>query len=241
MLKRKIVFILVVLLMAFNIPTMSFASESDVEESIEKQDTENVVKIEVSESELEPQTNENDKDEDNVQITEKTEVIDQTEVIEVDEEKNDSIEESIDEQSTEEESKDLKDNLDNDLVEEPIIETPIIEKPEAVEIENEVEEPIIEESLVLIENIQEGLATEVEEPKSILKIHHLFKSGEIVCDDYETIENLSEGDIVNFSKYSYEDEYEFANCINGDETLTIEAGENLITIKYTLKEGFKIV
>lgn len=218
MLKRKIVFILVVLLMAFNIPTMSFASESDVEESIEKQDTENVVKIEVSESELEPQTNENDKDEDNVQITEKTEVIDQTEVIEVDEEKNDSIEESIDEQSTEEESKDLKDNLDNDLVEEPIIETPIIEEPEAVEIENEV-----------------------EESKSILKIHHLFKSGEIVCDDYETIENLSEGDIVNFSKYSYEDEYEFANCINGDETLTIEDGENLITIKYTLKEGFKIV
>lgn len=241
MLKRKIVFILVVLLMAFNIPTMSFASESDVEESIEKQDTENVVKIEVSKSELEPQTNENDKDEDNIQITEKTEVIDQTEVIEVEEEKNDSIEESIDEQSTEEESKDLKDNLDNDLVEEATIETPIIEEPEAVEIENEVEEPIIEESLVLIENIQEGLATEVEEPKSILKIHHLFKSGEIVCDDYETIENLSEGDIVNFSKYSYEDEYEFANCINGDETLTIEDGENLITIKYTLKEGFKIV
>lgn len=117
--------------------------------------------------------------------------------------------------------------------EEPVVEAPVTEQPA-------VDKPVNEAPAVETPAIEQPVA-ELPKEESTLVIHHLFQQGDVVCDDYETVDKLTAGDKVNFEKYSYEDKYEFVTCLNGKDSIELQAGTNNITIKYTLKSGFKVV
>ncbi|MDD2230856.1 MAG: hypothetical protein PHY48_15825 [Candidatus Cloacimonetes bacterium] len=112
---------------------------------------------------------------------------------------------------------------------EPVIapETPVIE-PEVIP------EVVTEGAIVTTE------AAIVVPQESTLLILHLFESGDIVCEDYETVNGLTEGKTIRIGEYNYEDQHEFTECLNEDETVDLVAGENQITLRYTLKEGYTI-
>lgn len=158
-------------------------------------------------------------------------------------------------QDSAEQNKDTVKNESGNLpdAEEPVLEEPNVEAPKA-------EAPAIEETAVepvpeVIPPVEEPMVTEpaivVEEPvatdaaivipeESTLVILHQFETGDIVCQDYETITGLEVGQTIRIGDYNYEDEYEFVECLNEDETAKLVAGENQITLKYALKEGFMI-
>lgn len=120
---------------------------------------------------------------------------------------------------------------------EVITDEPATEEAIAVDI---LEEPV---PLEEVPAIVEELPAIVEELpiESTLVIHHLFQYGDIVCDDYETITDITAGDSICIGEYNYEDDYIFVDCLNEDEMFTLAEGENEVILNYTLKDGFRMV
>lgn len=166
--------------------------------------------------------------------------------------------EPVAEEPTIEEPK-VEEPISNEPAVEPVPEViPPTEEPVATEpaivvtepaVNPPVEEPVVTEPAIVVTEpaiVVTEPAITVTEPAivvpeaSTLVIHHLFESGDIVCEDYETVEGLTAGETVRLGDYNYEDEYTFTECLNEDETAKLVAGENRVTLKYTLKEGYVI-
>ncbi|QHI73723.1 hypothetical protein [Aminipila terrae] len=243
MVKRKIGVMLVALMVTFAIPTMAFATDEAVATPSCGGLTHNVS----------AEAGESNNLEKNTVGPEKSAV--EAPTVEVPVTKQPVVEKPVAEPPI----------TDTTVVEQPVVEKPVMEQPATekpvvdtpavnvskpatgtpVEIPAVVDKTVTEQPVTETPAVEtlaiEQPVTELPKEESTLVIHHLFQQGDVVCDDYETVDKLTVGDKVTFQKYSYENKYEFVKCLNGNDSIDLQAGTNNITIKYTLKKGFKLV
>ena len=203
MVKRKISVMLVALMVTFAIPTMAFATD----EAVAAPSCGGLI------SNVSTEASESNTLEKNITGPEKAAVDAPT------------VEAPVTEQSVVEKPVAEPTIEDTTVVEQPVVEKPVTEQPvtekpvvdtPAVDVSKTATETPVEIPAVVDKPVNEQPVTEtpavetlaIEQPvaelpkeESTLIIHHLFQQGDVVCDDYETVDKLTVGDKINFKKY----------------------------------------